>query len=220
MRAAGIGERLGVIASRGGGGAELWCARVGPHLGQLDRFSAEVLSGEERERLSRYRSRDAAERYVLTRALVRLVLSERLRLDPRNVVVTRTDTGKPIVSGGVNFNVSHSGDLILLAVSTERPIGVDVERRRDVPRVDALVARWLSPEEQHDVADRVHRGASPSESFLRVWSLKEARLKALGVGISGQSRAAAELRRIEVHSLDALFEPVNASDYVGAIAFA
>lgn len=185
-------------------------------------MSRAYLSSEELGRLDAYRSRDAAERYVVTRSLVRVVLSERLGGIAREIRVSRTDTGKPVIAEGVHFNVSHSGDLILMALSEQRDVGVDVERRRPVDRVAALIERWLTPSERGEVARVAAEGAEASEAFLRVWSMKEARLKALGVGISGAS--AARTVGVDVMSLDALLEPLsNGRDergYVGAIAFA
>lgn len=159
---------------------------------------------------------------MVTRTLVRTVVGDRLGVPARELDVNRTDTGKPIVAGGVHFNVSHSGDLILLALSDQRDVGVDVERRREVEKVDALVARWLTPAERRALEAMIADGAGRSDAFLRVWSAKEAQLKALGVGISGS--ASAELERVDVVSLDALLAPLAAGDdadgYVGALAFA
>ena len=210
------------MASSRRGGAELWFAWVGDHVEDIDRFSRHLLSDEEQAHLAGYRVREAAERYVVTRALVRAVLSERLEISPRSIQVSRTDTVKPVLAQGLHFNVSHSGDLILLAISSERAVGVDVERKRDVQRVEAMLRRWLSTEEQAAYASLHGAGASPSEAFLRLWSLKEARLKALGVGISGASRARLDI--VEAFSLDTLLERLAAqrpdAGYVGAIAFA
>ncbi|MEX2178099.1 MAG: 4'-phosphopantetheinyl transferase superfamily protein [Gemmatimonadaceae bacterium] len=212
------------MAASSGAVAELWYARVGEHEAQLDLYSRDYLSEDEQRRQRRYRGRGAAERYVVTRSLVRGVLSERLGVPPREVPVNRTDTGKPVISGGVHFNVSHSGDLILLALSVERAIGVDVERRRDIARVEALVRRWLSETERTAVVRLGAMGASPSDAFLRVWSLKEARLKALGVGIAGQSGADELLAGVEVSPLDDLLASIatdgDDQGYVGAVAFA
>jgi 4'-phosphopantetheinyl transferase len=202
--------------------ADIWCARVGEHADDVDRLGRDYLSDDECARLDLYRSDEAAERYVVTRSLVRIVLSEHLGVAARDVRVSRTDTGKPVIAEGIHFNVSHSGDLILLALSEQRAVGVDVERRREVPRVRALTARWLSEAERVDVARLLAAGASDSEAFLRIWSLKEARLKALGVGISGASRAPLD----DVHALplDHLLDPIAGDrygqGYVGAIAFA
>lgn len=188
----------------------------------MERLGREYLSDEECERLDLYRSGEAAERYVVTRSLVRIVLGEHLRLGARDLRVSRTDTGKPVVAEGIHFNVSHSGDLILLALSEERAVGVDVERRREVPRVDAMTLRWFTQEERKDVARLRGAGASESDAFLRVWSLKEARLKALGVGISGALRA--QLTDVDAVPLDHLLDPIAGDrygqGYVGAVAFA
>ena len=122
----------------------------------------------------------------------------------------------------MHFNVTHSGEIVLLAVSDEKPVGVDVERRREVARVHALVERWLTVAERLELERLRQRGLDDSDAFLRVWSLKEARLKALGVGISGAGSA--ELGRVVAKDLDDLLRPVvRAADergYVGALAFA
>lgn len=221
LRPTDVGCHLGVASSRIAS-AEIWYAWVGDHADDIDRFSRDLLSSEEQAHLAGYRVREAAERYVVTRSLVRVVLSDRLAVAPRELRVTRTGTGKPVIAQGVHFNVTHSGDLILMAISDERAVGVDVERKRDVQRVDALIGRWLSAEEQSEFSQLRGRGASPSDAFLRLWSLKEARLKALGVGISGAGRARFDL--VEAFPLDALLDRLAAQrsepEYVGAIAFA
>ena len=216
-----VGTLLGSVAT-GGSEAELWIAWVGDHPADVDRFSRDFLSGAERDHLTGYRSRAAAERYVVTRSLVRVVLGKRLGIEPPQLRVNRTDTGKPVVTEGIHFNVSHSGDLILLAISETRAVGVDVERRRAVDRVSALVERWLSDVERREFETLCENGASTSDAFLRVWSLKEARLKALGVGIAGAATAA--LTTVDVRPLDDLLDALSGqhvgSGYVGALAFA
>jgi len=221
IRSSDVGERLGTV-DLAGAVADLWFAWVGDHAGDVERFSRDSLSDDERARLGKYRSREAAERYVVTRSLVRIVLSDRLGIPAPEINVSRTDTGKPVVAEGVHFNVSHSGDLVLLALSDTRAVGVDVERRRTVPRVDSLIQRWLTDDEQHDLQRLRAAGVTDSEAFLRVWSLKEARLKALGVGIAGA--AAARVRSVDVLPLDNLLDPLLGQHYdqgyVGAVAFA
>lgn len=215
-----VGTHLGSVAARATGSADIWLARVGDHVRDVDRYSRDYLSADERDHLGRYRSRASAERYVVTRSLVRLVLGSRLGMAPRDVTLTRTGRGKPLTES-LHFNVSHSGDVILLAVSADRAVGIDVERRRDVERVDALVARWLTAVERTAVADHVLRGLAVSDAFLRVWSLKEARLKALGVGIAGAADApvdAVDALPLD-HLLDSIAEP-GGGGYVGAVAFA
>lgn len=196
-------------------------AWIGDHARDVDDFSRRYLSDVECERLESYRSRAAAERYVVTRSLVRTVLGAHTGVAPRDLRVRLTPTGKPEAEG-VHFNVTHSGEVVLLAVSDERPVGVDVERRRDVARVQALIDRWLTPDERAELDAIRRRGLDDSDAFLRVWSLKEARLKALGVGISGA--ATAQYGRVIAQRLDDLLEPLagrgDERGYVGAVAFA
>ena len=196
-------------------------AWVGDHVHEVDDFSRRFLSDEECRRLDAYRNAAAAERYVVTRSLVRIVLGRHIGEEPRKVRVSRTDLGKPM-SERVHFNVSHSGDLVLLAVSDDRAIGVDVERRRPVQRVRALIERWLTDAERRDLERIRGSDGDESDAFLRVWSLKEARLKALGVGISGAGRA--QLDTVDARPLDALLDTLalrpGERGYVGAVAFA
>ena len=202
------------------GTADIWAARVGEHLASLDRYGRTLLSADEQRRLGSYRSRESAERYVVTRALVRAVLSERLGTSPASIVISHNERGKPLLQENLHFNVSHSGDLILLAVSESCPVGVDVERRRDVERVGALVQRWLTDAEREQVGKIAGSGLTVSEAFLRVWSLKEARLKALGVGIAGAANA--PLDQVDAVPLDEVLEPLSSAErgFVGAVAFA
>ena len=185
----------------------------------MDDFSRRYLSAAECERLGSYRSRAAAERYVVTRSLVRTVLGAHTGVAPKALRVHLSPTGKP-EAAGVHFNVTHSGEIILLALCDDRPVGVDVERRREVVRVRALIDRWLTDDERAELQVLRRRGLGDSDAFLRVWSLKEARLKALGVGISGA--AGAPLARVSAQGLDDLLEPIARDDggYVGAVAFA
>ena len=214
-----VGARLGAVQTRTAE-ADVWCAWVDEYQGAVAGLSADVLSEVERARLDRYRNIDAAARYVITRALVRRVLAVRLGVPARAVPVRVTDSGKPVVSDDLHFNVSHSGDLIMMAVSADRAVGIDVERRRDVGRAGALIARWLTPVEQRDVNAWTSAGLTESDAFLRVWSVKEARLKALGVGISGAMNA--DLTNVVAVGLDDLLAkaPRDSGAYVGAVAFA
>ena len=78
----GLASRLGTVRAPTNGAADVWFARVGEHAPAVDRLSAEFLPAQEREKVGTYRSRDTAERYVVTRSLVRCVLSEELGVAP------------------------------------------------------------------------------------------------------------------------------------------
>jgi 4'-phosphopantetheinyl transferase len=158
------------------------------HLVALDRDRAEadaigVLSPRERERLASLRYRRDRRRYAVCRAALRCVLGSRLRVAPREVVLDAGEMGKPFVPGGPAFNLSHSGELALIAVAGGAgAIGVDLERiRRDRP-VAQLARRFFSPAECRAL-EALH-GEELSAAFYWCWTAKEAYLKALGVGLT------------------------------------
>jgi 4'-phosphopantetheinyl transferase len=214
-----VGGHLGTARTTRGD-AELWYTWVGDHAAEVDQLSRDLLSSPERTRVKRYRSREAAERYVVTRSLVRVVLARQLGGQPRDIEVSRTDSGKPVVTGGVHFNVSHSGDLILMAISGDCDVGVDVERRREIERVGQLTQRWLTAEERNEVDRLVASGLNESSAFLRIWTLKEARLKAIGIGISGAAMSLADMEAVPLDELLGRLGEHAGTSYVGAIAFA
>ena len=78
----------------------------------------------------------------------------------------------------MRFNLSHSGDVTLIAVARDSEVGVDVERIRPVIEMHAIARRWLG---RDDIADE--------QEFFRVWTRHEAMVKALGVGLSGTAEA-------------------------------
>lgn len=99
----------------------------------------------------------------------------------RAPVLERGERGKPQLSTGeLQFNLSHSGALAAVAVSAEHPVGVDIERLRPLEPI-ALARRFLAPEEADSLVavPKAQQGAA----FLRLWTAKEAYVKALGTGI-------------------------------------
>jgi 4'-phosphopantetheinyl transferase len=136
-----------------------------------------LLAPDERERADRFRFEADADRHVIGRGVLRLLIGEFLRLRPEQVSFTYSTNGKPSV-GGVEFNVAHSGDVILIATHRLR-IGVDVERVGRAVDVVGMSRVCFTPRERALVL----QGAS-QEVFFRLWTRKEAWLKAVGTGLS------------------------------------
>lgn len=142
---------------------------------------AALLSPVERAQYEKYRSRRAAAAFGAARAGIRRVAEIYTGRDPG--AIDRTPFGKPFFRGArdFHFNISHCGDMVLAALSSE-PVGLDVEvsgRRRDFA---AIARRFFRAEEADEVA---RAGDSGEEVFLRLWTAKEAMLKLSGRGISG-----------------------------------
>ncbi|MGW5424725.1 4'-phosphopantetheinyl transferase family protein [Streptomyces sp. NPDC003943] len=118
--------------------------------------------------------------YVTAHALLRTVLGEVLDRDPVSLSFDKGPHGKPYLAGApVEFSLSHSGELVAVALSLQAPVGVDVER---VPEPSAeLPLPVLSPAEraEYDKVPEPERAAA----FATYWVRKEAVLKATGEGL-------------------------------------
>ena len=146
-----------------------------------------MLDEEEQARCQRFLSVRARSQFVLCRAALRVALSERLGCANRALSFAYLEHGKPFATvdgrrADVGFNVSHSGRHGLIAIGAHDRLGVDVEERvskRDLEGIGSLV--YGSTERRLLAAatgrDKVHL-------FYRLWSMKEALIKALGSGFS------------------------------------
>lgn len=147
---------------------------------------AASLTAAERQRLEAWRRDDDRERFLRGRAALRQLLAHQLDLAPQAVPLESGPHGKPHCPGGPAFNISHSGDLILLALHRHRPVGVDVERER--PGLDwrPIAQRVLTPAQCEALERRPAREAPAA--FLNAWCRLEAQLKARGDGLAGLGR--------------------------------
>ncbi|EGG95596.1 4'-phosphopantetheinyl transferase [gamma proteobacterium IMCC1989] len=140
-----------------------------------------LLGDEERVRLDRFRQHPDKERHALAHSLKRAVLSQYIPSAPHELNFFQSAYGKPFCSHPDSpfFNLSHSGDWVVLAVSTENEIGVDVEFERAI-NMESIVQRISSARE----IDIYQRSGCPQQCFLCLWTQKEAVSKANGQGIS------------------------------------
>jgi 4'-phosphopantetheinyl transferase len=157
---------------------DLWAV----DLDALHPRHAALLSAEEQARAVRYARELDRDRFVSGRAALRLVLSEYVGDGPASLGLTAGARGKPALPGGPPFSLARSLGLGLLAVGKDRELGVDVERLREIPAAEGIAARLFTEGER--AAWRA-AGGDPSASFLRIWTRKEAALKALGLGQAG-----------------------------------
>jgi 4'-phosphopantetheinyl transferase len=143
-----------------------------------------LLSPEECVRADRFVTADLTRRFVVCRAVLRLCLAERLGKSPAEIAFVTGPHGKPALADedSCQFNVSHSADLALIAVSDGRTLGVDVETVTERVSRDELAGRFFSPDER--AAYFALPEALRLQAFFRIWTCKEAFLKATGLGLS------------------------------------
>jgi 4'-phosphopantetheinyl transferase len=144
------------------------------------------LSDEEQNRAARFHFGKDRESYQNAHGSLRLILGRYLDLAPAELHFGQTDFGKPFLTNneasGLLFNMSHSGDFALIAVTREREVGVDVEFMRDGFATDDVAEHFFSVAEIYTLT-----GLEPhlrTHAFFNCWTRKEAYVKARGEGLS------------------------------------
>jgi 4'-phosphopantetheinyl transferase len=146
----------------------------------------QILSPDERERADRFHHEVDRRRCMIGRGSLRLLLGHILDSPADQPRFEYNEFGKPSLIVGqelpLQFNLSHSGELILIAVTVGRSLGIDVERIRTDLAPEILAAQVFSQSEQKSLASlSVHM---QYEAFFACWTRKEAYLKGRGEGLS------------------------------------
>ena len=141
----------------------------------------QFLSEDERSRANNFKREHLKQRFVAARGNLREILAKYLACEPNEILFSYGDRGKPYVDG-VYFNLAHSQDLAIYAISRDREVGIDLEYIDLKCDVDAIAKNYFLPSEQKlmkRLGDRAKYLA-----FFRAWTLKEAYGKAIGQGIA------------------------------------
>jgi 4'-phosphopantetheinyl transferase len=166
----------------------LWRARL-DFPGDAEGFIQECLSDEERNRAERFIFPVHRQRFILAHALTRMILAGYLGTKPSALQFGVTEQGKPFLSPktalDVRFNLSHSGDLFTLAVTAQREIGVDIEIQKGELPWREIASGFYAPVELAWLDGLEKEPAAQSAGFYRIWTFKEAYLKAVGKGLPG-----------------------------------
>jgi len=196
-----------------------------PELTRLER----QLSPAEAVRAERLKSPLARNRFIAGRGMLRRILGQYLGIDPADVEIAAGEHGKPFLAdsaANLRFNVSHADEILVLAVTVDVEIGVDIERIDAGKDIHAMARLAFSRQEQEELL--AMPAAQQVEAFHRCWVRKEACLKACGRGfvlpggsfsVSLRNEAPAEAlvccNEATWHVLD-IDAPHN---YCGALAF-
>lgn len=145
-----------------------------------------VISADEQARAERFRFEPDRKRFIAARSFLRIILGKYLHINPRQICFQYNKYGKPSVGGKHNekikFNLSHSGNLALFAVTEAREIGVDIERIK-TSFVEETMALDCLTEQEIKHFQRLS-GTDRDLFFFTCWTRKEAYLKACGKGLS------------------------------------
>lgn len=161
---------------------QVWRASLAAGRAARARLRA-LLTDDERSRADRFVMERDRDRFTVARAFLRDVLGRHLGIRADRVRFRLQPAGKPLLEGGhLRFNLSHSGDRALLAVTLDREVGVDLEALRPLRDACLLAERYFAPGEIATL--RSVPAAGRDAAFLRCWTLKEAYVKGVGGGLS------------------------------------
>lgn len=142
-----------------------------------------MLSGDELARASSFVFDLHRNRYLAGRLALRTLLGRYLNVAPSDVRFGYSSFGKPELPGNsLRFNLAHSDDLAVIALTEQDRLGVDVERLRELPDAEG-VARSVFSKRELDVFHALP-DSSKTEGFFNCWTRKEAFVKAVGQGLS------------------------------------
>ncbi|NOQ13181.1 MAG: 4'-phosphopantetheinyl transferase superfamily protein [Methyloprofundus sp.] len=150
---------------------------------QLSDYLA-VLDDSELTTAERFKSTEARKRYIICHGILRQLLAERVNESAANLRIDKAEFGKPFLPDHpeISFNMSHSGDILAIAISSLCQLGIDVEYYKTRNTWEGLVKKCFAPEEAEywyslNNTERKH-------AFYQFWVKKEAFVKAVGKGIT------------------------------------
>lgn len=165
----------------------VWCGAWRGWLPESISYLTALLQPDERQKSLQFRFADDQARYALTRAWLRHLLGKYLRTAPKHLPLIRNHRNKPSLAlpNAIQFSVSHSGEWIAISLAPPHILlGIDIE-----PMQPAALVNWQSisqayfcaAEQQYLSQQSTHQ--TPTE-FVRLWTRKEALLKAVGAGLN------------------------------------
>ncbi len=158
------------------GAIHIWGVQVSAMRDRLDRLASLLRDGE-REKAGRFRRAVDREASVAARGALRVLLAGYTGMEAGRIDFAYSPNGKPhLPDAEVAFNVSHSGDWVVLAFGRCRNIGVDIEAIRRDLEILPLAMRCFSEAERGALA----RADDPHAAFFQLWAFKEAYVKASG----------------------------------------
>jgi 4'-phosphopantetheinyl transferase len=143
-----------------------------------------MLSPDELEAADNFTVDSGRHQYVVSRAMLRILLAQYAGAEPQELRFGIEAMGKPILVAphrSIRFNLSHSGGLVVYGIARDRSVGVDLEKVRPLPRALALARRYFSDEEA--LAVESASAESRDRKFLTFWVRRESGAKARGASV-------------------------------------
>lgn len=143
------------------------------------------LNEEDTGQIERLKFEHLRKREIITKGLLRLLISNYLNLNPVDIEFTNNKFGKPFISNsnsGLQFNISHSDDTAVFAFSRTTEIGTDIEKVKVIEDMEGVMNLCFTEYEKRWF--NAGNDESKVETFYKIWTIKEAFIKAIGRGFS------------------------------------
>ena len=166
---------------------DIWLCRADTVQQRLDYFSS-LLSAEELARAQRFKFEIHRNRFIISHGFKRSVLAKYLSIEPARIQYQRGDKGKPSLveadydRQALTFNLSHTQDITLLAVTSDIEVGIDIEYMDRKTDWSAICQRFFTVAEQQALFSLTKE--KQKSAFFQLWTRKEAYMKVLGSGLS------------------------------------
>lgn len=165
----------------------IWRANLDLPSGEINRLFG-FLSPDEIARANKFHFAQHKRRFIAARGILRYLLGNYLQISANNLKFEYSDRGKPRLArymgnSSLQFNISHSQEYALYGFVQDHAIGVDLEYLREMKDMAKIAERFFSPEESKFIAS-LH-SEKQQRLFFKLWTAKEAFLKATGTGLAG-----------------------------------
>ncbi|UBF27771.1 4'-phosphopantetheinyl transferase superfamily protein [Kovacikia minuta CCNUW1] len=177
------------------GEVHIWRASLDLAPLQIQAF-VQTLTTDELQRAERFRFEHDRRRFIAGRGTLRAILGRYLNLEPAQIRFRYEASGKPTIAPStphsppptpyLQFNLSHSHELMVCAITQTYPVGIDLEHLRPITDLEGLTRRFFSEREHLAIQQLPEK--QQMRSFFQHWTCKEALLKATGDGLIDLSK--------------------------------
>ncbi len=175
---------------------DIWQANLNLSSQQLQQFYS-TFSPDEQQRAQRFRFERDRHQYIAARGILRSLLGQYTNTHPAELEFHYSEKGKPELSTQpIQFNISHSHSKALYAITSNHRVGIDLEYIREIEAL-SLAKRFFTPSEFNQLVT-----VSPQQQqqfFFKLWTAKEAYLKATGEGLMGLAKIEIPSEYPEMH---------------------
>lgn len=173
----------------------VWRIEIAAFIIRLELFKS-LISVPELEKAMRYKQKNDWQTRIISKAVLRILLGRYTKTNPKEIGFSTDQNKKPCLENNdfkqLHFNISHSGNWILIVIA-DTPVGVDLERMNASFTDQNMLDYSFSPDE----ISFINQSKLPHLSFYKLWTRKEALLKATGQGLINELN--------KVPSLDGLY---------------